>query len=249
MKTRGRKLSGRLQAVAAMVTKGNVVCDVGCDHGFVPVYLVESGVSPKVIAMDINEGPLEAAREHIRESGLADYIEARLSNGLEALRPAEAETVICAGMGGRLVIKILEEGRGKLADVKELILQPQSELQNVRAYLRENGYRIVEENMILEDGKYYPMMRVCRTGSEQMAGTVWEDKYGPILLKMGHPVLEEYLHREIAIYEQILAKLRENGNGQQTRIEEMMEKRKTAQTALSYFPSYQPYARGCAFLS
>ena len=82
-----------------------------------------------------------------------------------------------------------------------------------------------------------------------MAGTVWEDKYGPILLKMGHPVLEEYLHREIAIYEQILAKLRENGNGQQTRIEEMMEKRKTAQTALSYFPSYQPYARGCAFLS
>ncbi len=180
MKTRELKLSKRLQAVAAMVTEGSVVCDVGCDHGFVPVCLVKSGISPKVIAMDINEGPLQAAREHIGEYLLADYIETRLSDGLEALRPGEADTVICAGMGGRLVIRILEEGKGKLAGVRELILQPQSELRKVREYVREQGYVTADENMILEDGKYYPMMRVCPAGTEgaEKRETLWTVQAG-----------------------------------------------------------------------
>ncbi len=181
MKTRELKLSERLQAVAAMVTEGGVVCDVGCDHGFVPVCLVKSGISPKVIAMDINEGPLQAAREHIGEYLLADYIETRLSDGLEALRPGEADTVICAGMGGRLAVRILEEGKGKLKGVRELILQPQSELQYVREYLRKQGYFIADENMVLEDGKYYPMMRACPAGDEGTGNRAqsWGEQTGP----------------------------------------------------------------------
>ncbi len=261
MKKREVRLSKRLQAVAAMVTKGNVVCDVGCDHGFVPVYLVLNGISPNVIAMDVNEGPLTAAKGHIREYFLTDYIETRLSDGLTALRAGEADTLICAGMGGRLVVKILEEGKEKLAGMKELVLQPQSDLQYVRKYLREKGYAIADENMVVEDGKYYPMMRVCpeRSGKyllkdglpesvqnwkeekeqEDMPGKIrMEDKYGPVLLRKKHPVLRAYLEREAGIYRQILTKLKTNGNGQGTRQQEVMYQLGDTQAALSYFESH-----------
>lgn len=154
-------LSDRLSAVADMVTTGNTVCDVGCDHGFVSVYLAAKGISPKIIAMDVNAGPLLAAAGHIADFGLTDYIEARLSNGVESLLTGEADTLICAGMGGRLMIRILKEGREKIEAMKELILQPQSELQRMREYLREQGYIIADENIILEEGKYYPIMKVC----------------------------------------------------------------------------------------
>lgn len=153
-------LSARLQAVAAMVTVGNRVCDVGCDHGFVPVYLVEQGISPAVLAMDVRSGPLNAAREHIAERGLEKNIETRLSDGLHNYNIGEADTLICAGMGGRLMMKILSDHEDKTESFRELILQPQSELEQFRAWLRGQGYRITDENMIEEDGKFYPMMRV-----------------------------------------------------------------------------------------
>lgn len=243
------KLSNRLQAVADLVTKGNVVCDVGCDHGFVSIYLIQKGISPRVIAMDVNKGPLEAAREHIEACVLTDYIETRLSDGVEALQEKEADTLICAGMGGRLVIKILEEGKAKIQSMEELILQPQSELQYVREYLRTQGYHIVDENMILEEGKYYPMMKVAvRAGAVPsdrlnmdtvtMANTQWqrmEDKYGPILLKQKHPVLKEFLHREYGICEQILHNLQTNGSEIEERQQEIMSKMKDVEAALSYF--------------
>lgn len=244
------KLSERLRAVASMVTEGNVVCDVGCDHGFVPVYLVKNGISPRVIAMDINEGPLTAAGKHIATYFLTDYIETRLSDGLAALMPGEADTVICAGMGGRLVIRILEEGREKLAGVKELVLQPQTELPSVREYLRERGYFLADEDIVLEDGKYYPMMRACpqalregageRCGQEGKASREqllerqrMEDKYGPVLLGRKHPTLRAYLQREIDICGQIMRNLRENGNGRETRQREIAERMEDARRALS----------------
>ena len=88
------KLSKRLLAVAGMVTEGNMVCDVGCDHGFVSIYLIQKGISARVIAMDVNEGPLRAAGEHVGEFGLSDYIETRLSDGVAALGTGEADTLI-----------------------------------------------------------------------------------------------------------------------------------------------------------
>lgn len=224
-----------------MVTKGNVVCDVGCDHGFVSIYLLQKGISPNVIAMDVNEGPLQAAREHIGACCLTDYIETRLSDGVAALRQKEADALICAGMGGRLVIKILEEGKEKIADMKELILQPQSELQTVREYLRRQGYLITDENMILEDGKYYPMIKVCPQEKDVNTCRMMEreqrlaDKFGPVLLQKKHPVLKEFLQREYTICEQILDNLRINGRDAIERQQEILDKRKDIEAALSCF--------------
>lgn len=153
-------LSKRLQAVAAMVTAGNSVCDVGCDHGFVPIYLVRQGISPRVLAMDVRSGPLSAAKEHIAEHGLDSLIETRLSDGLHNYNIGEAQTLICAGMGGGLMMRILSDSAEKASSFHELILQPQSEIEQFRAGLRGMGYCITDENMIEEDGKFYPMMKV-----------------------------------------------------------------------------------------
>lgn len=153
-------LSDRMRAVASMVTAGNRVCDVGCDHGFVSIYLVEQRLSPAVLAMDVRSGPLGAAREHIAERGLEAIITTRLSDGLHNYNIGEADTFICAGMGGGLMRRILSENRAKTDSFQELILQPQSEIEQFRAWLREQGYRIAEEKMVAEDGKFYPMMRV-----------------------------------------------------------------------------------------
>ena len=92
-----------MQAVADLVTAGNRVCDVGCDHGYISIYLVQSRKAPCVLAMDVNRGPLQRASEHVKAAGLEKYITLRLSDGLLAFRKGEADTLVCAGMGGRPV--------------------------------------------------------------------------------------------------------------------------------------------------
>ena len=152
------KLSRRMAAVADLVPAGVTACDVGCDHGFVAIHLVEKGICPRVIATDINRGPLSRAREHIESVSLSTYIETRLSDGLELFQAGEAECVIAAGMGGRLVVKILSDFPEKVKSLRYLVLQPQSELHCVRRFLREQGFVIRREDMVLEEGKFYPMM-------------------------------------------------------------------------------------------
>ena len=152
-------LSDRMRAVAGLVQPCKSIADIGCDHGYVAMELVRSNICRHVIAMDINSGPLDRAKCNIADYDMQDYIETRLSDGVSALREGEAEGIICAGMGGKLVISILERGKKLIGEMGQIILQPQSELDEVRGYLREKGYLIDREDIIYEDGKYYPMMR------------------------------------------------------------------------------------------
>ena len=152
----------RLCAIAGMVTKGNRLADVGCDHGYLSIYLVEERIVPSAIAMDVRPGPLSRARENISRYGLEDYIETRLSDGLTKLEPGEGDTLVIAGMGGPLMERILNEGAKVREGFQELILQPQSDLPHFRHFLSEIGWEIVREEMIKEDGKFYPMMKAVR---------------------------------------------------------------------------------------
>ena len=122
------ELSKRLYAVASLVTEGASVADIGTDHGYIPIYLMKEGIASKVIALDINKGPLERARLHIVGNGLKGQIETRLSDGLCKVMPGEVDTMIAAGMGGALVIKILTEGKKVVDSLTACILQPQSEI-------------------------------------------------------------------------------------------------------------------------
>lgn len=152
------RLSKRLETVASFVTPGSRIADVGTDHGYIPIALTQRGTVFGAIAMDVREGPLGRAREHIRQYGLKDRVETRLSDGVEQLREGEADTVVIAGMGGELVIHILEQGRRLWKSVKHWVLSPQSELDKVRGYLWRQGFDLVREAMVEEDGKYYTVM-------------------------------------------------------------------------------------------
>ncbi len=155
-------LSSRMTANASLVKEHGILADIGTDHAYLPLYLVKQGHNSGAIAMDVNKGPLERADGHIHIEGLADKITTRLSDGADKLQDGEAESIVIAGMGGALTEKILTEAGSTVKGAKELILQPQSEIYKVRIWLRENGWVIDDEDMVLEDGKYYPMMHAVR---------------------------------------------------------------------------------------
>lgn len=229
-------LSQRMQMVADMVSKGNVLADIGCDHGFVSIYLLENGICPKVIAMDVNEGPLLRAKEHIEERGLSSYIDVRLSDGMEKLLFGEADSVLIAGMGGRLVIKILTDCMDKAKDLKEIVLQPQSELHLVRQFLTDTGFHIIQEDIVKDNGKFYPAIRVAWNEEKAQALSEEELWYGPLLLKEKHPVLQEYLEKEKAKYAQIAEDIVNNGNNTDKATEDTIRKRRSLiDTALACF--------------
>ncbi len=228
------QISRRLKAVAALVSPGLVLADVGCDHGYIPIYLIQKGQIPRAIAMDINQGPLLRAREHIREWGLEAYIETRLSDGLKALEPGEAQCLVIAGMGGPLMERILTQGAPVLKDMKELILQPQSEIGHFRQFLAENGYRIIEEDMVEEEKKYYPMMKAVQ-GSMNYTKKA-EYLYGKKLLEKRHPVLREFLEKEDRASRELLKKLTQvETSSAEKRKEELQEEIRDREEALAYY--------------
>ena len=204
------ELSKRLSAVAGLVTEGASVADIGTDHGYIPIYLAGRDRQTKLLAMDVNPGPLSRAAAHIREEGLGERIELRLSDGLSALKPGEVHTIIAAGMGGPLVIRILEAHPEVTASVREFVLQPQSGIRQVRAWLETHGFLIDREDMVEEDGKYYPMMRAVH-GQEPRPYEETELLYGRKLLEARHPVLRAYLLREERIRKEILDALVQAG--------------------------------------
>ena len=201
------------------MTAGSVLADIGTDHAYIPICLVQSGRIKGAVAMDINRGPLKRAEENIREHGLEDRIHTRLSDGFEALEPGEADCAVIAGMGGGLSVRILKEGGSVIGTLKECILQPQSEIEKVRAFLLEEGFLFIQENMVIDDGKYYPMMKVLPPKSAEETRTapesstpadVWSEtelRYGKLLLESRNETLRDFLQREIRMKQQILSGL------------------------------------------
>lgn len=228
------ELSNRLKEIAGMVTKGNVVCDVGTDHAYLAIYLIENGISPHVIAMDVAEGPLSKAEHNISASGLCGVVETRLSDGVDKLRTGEAQTVIMAGMGGILICQLLSKGEEVLASASELILSPHTDAELVRRYLSQHGYCIEQEKMIVEEGKYYIMLRCVHKEAKAMSDC--EYRFGRNLLEKKEPVLCGYLQKEY----QKLQKLYENLGSVSTehaarRRTELAEEIKCVKEGLKYY--------------
>lgn len=242
-------LSDRMQAIVNLVTPGRTVADVGCDHGFISIYLIEQEIAPRVIAMDVNDGPLLRAKEHVEEKGLENKITIKKSDGLKNLEwiyngILEAGCVIIAGMGGRLTVKILEDSMEKLPYLKELILEPQSDLPMVRRFLWKHGFVMMKEDMVEEDGKYYQIMKAVRRENigyedpytEYLVYDTLAAKYGPVLLSESHPVMRAYLLREKNKYTEILAGMKENGlTDENEQVIKVNEELKLIDKALLFF--------------
>ena len=227
-------LSDRLQNVVKFVTPGLRVADIGCDHGYLSIYLMEHKLASHVIAMDINQGPLARAQENIQNAGLSTYIETRLSDGLEKLAPNEADCLVMAGMGGRLMIDILSKHLEVCETAREIILQPQSEIAKVRHFIEDSHYLIISEAMVHEEEKYYPMMKIIQ-GEMHLKNPVYY-KYGKILLREENPVLHQFLLQEKKYYVNLYKDLacQDPTEKIRQRIAEVEEELKLAEEALCY---------------
>lgn len=240
-------LSRRMQAVTALAEPGKTAADIGCDHGYVGIRLIQQGLFTKVIAMDVRPGPLETARKNVALYRMEDAIELRLSDGLRMLDIGESDSMICAGMGGALICRILENDPEKAQAMKQIILQPQSELFLVRSFLRQHGYVITKEDMVKEDGKYYPMLRAVWQEEKVKPAEDRQDiydAYGRLLLEGRHPVLYEWLLHERTVTCDILSGLQKAigeerdaaaGGRQKLRLSELQEKQRRIEAALSYY--------------
>ena len=151
-------LSPRLKTAADMVRKGVVAADIGTDHAYLPSYLVLSGICPRALACDLRKGPLENAAETLEHWNIADKITLRLSDGLDELSAGEADDIIMAGMGGILIAKLLERTEWVKNKNIRLILQPMSHAEEVRLFLCNNGFDIIEERTCRDDGRIYSVI-------------------------------------------------------------------------------------------
>jgi len=228
------QISDRLKTVASFVTEGMRVADIGTDHAYVPIYLIQEGKIPSALAMDVGSGPLQRAKEHIAEQGLSEKIETRLSNGFSAFHKGEAQSVVIAGLGGDLIIQILNLGKDVISEVSEFILSPHSEIHKVRSYLMEQGFSIIRETMLCEEGIYYTIIKaVYGRGDYETEPEIW---YGKRLLEERNPVLLEYLKKEYAIRMQIEERLSrvQNDNAIKRRTE-IKEECLRIKEALAYY--------------
>lgn len=229
------KLSKRLSAVADMITKGSSVADVGTDHGYIPIYLALNGLCRYSVAMDINEGPLERARANIRSYGVENIVKTRLGDGLSSLMPGETDTIVIAGMGGLLTVRILEASPDKAHAAKELVLSPHSDLDAVRVFLARNSFAIADESIVKEDGKFYFVIRAVNGNSAVPEGAALY--YGLPLLRRRDAVLREYLERELALRQKIIENLRSNSSDGSGRIAQIKDEITIIKEGFNFYES------------
>ena len=187
-------ISKRLETVASFVPQGAVLLDVGSDHAYLPIELVEKGHIERAIAGEVVEGPYQSAIKNVKEHDLVEKIQVRLANGLSAFEESDQVSVITiAGMGGRLIASILEEGLDKLANVERLILQPNNREDDLRLWLQDHDFQIVAECMLEEAGKFYEIL-VVEAGQMKLSAS--DVRFGPFLSKEVSPVFVQKWQKE-----------------------------------------------------
>ena len=217
------RLSDRLENILELVPGGLACADIGCDHGFMAIELVSRGIAPKVIASDLRTGPLERARENVEKAGLSDKISLIISDGFSAIEPGSVKTAVIAGMGGMLIRDILTSGMDCIKQMDEFIVQPQSNIPEFRNFLRQSGFEIKRNNVLIDAGKYYFPMRIKYTGKiDENPSIIPEDRYGADLIEEDRG-LSDYLDAEMSSYEKILEKLISESGEHNERTEEIRE--------------------------
>lgn len=190
------KLSERLRCVASHVPKGTCLLDVGSDHAYLPIYLVQENIISRALAGEVVAGPYQSALDNVAHHQLQDQISVRLANGLAAMDLSDGvEVITICGMGGRLIAEILEAGQAKWQGIKRLILQPNNREDDLRKWLMTNGFRLVTEEIVSENGKYYEIL-VAEQGQVDL--TVAEVRFGPYLMQEKSPVFQAKWQDELA---------------------------------------------------
>lgn len=214
------KLSNRLQAVARQIPAGLTVADIGTDHGYLPVYLVVNDIAPRVIAADRGKRPLDSAQQLVSLLSLESQIDIRLGDGLSVLKPAEAEVICLAGMGGMAIKEIIAANLPLAKSAKRLVLQPQRNVSAVRRFLAANGFKIVAEDLAEDDGFYY---EIIAAEPGMMTLTDDEADFGPLLLAEGHELFRDFLILKEADMTQLLVSMAESNSPDSLRRKQQLE--------------------------
>ncbi|MFD4705204.1 tRNA (adenine(22)-N(1))-methyltransferase [Gottfriedia sp. NPDC058432] len=202
-------LSKRLKRVFDYIPEGTKLADIGSDHAYLPCYAVLNKRCTAAIVGEITEGPYNSARSTIRQSGLEGIVEARMGDGLEVLVPNEVDVITIAGMGGSLISSILENGKEKLQGVETLVLQPNIGAQQIRNWLDQEGYSLVEEDILEEDGKIYEILVASKSNPNSAYGEMKDMELfiGPFLLKNKNDAFKKKWEHERNNFERILTQL------------------------------------------
>lgn len=199
------ELSERLAAVARYVPSGAIIADIGTDHAYLPVHLVQAGVILKAVAVDVHQGPYDSALDTVKSCGLEEKITLHMGDGLQILSPGEVDVVVIAGMGGKTVCNILTAGKSVVDQLQRLVLQPMRDTFMVRCWLLENGWRIVDEEMVRE-GRHFYVIIVAEQGNERIQDHFMLE-WGPRLLEKRDLVMYDYLQKRLMEIRSVLAEV------------------------------------------
>lgn len=187
------KINERLKRVASYVDDNSYIIDVGCDHALLDIYLVKTKNNIKTIASDISDGPLEYAYKNIEKEKMLDKIKITKRNGIDKLEK-EVDTIIISGMGTSNILNIVFRKKDNLKNIKKIIISSNNDWYNLRKTFQKNNYYIKEEDIILENNKFYPII-VFEKGIKKYKK--YELKYGPILLKSNNEIFKKYIQNQI----------------------------------------------------
>ena len=224
------KLSERLQYIADEIRKGETMADIGCDHGFLPLYLMEKHKCPKVIMTDVSGGSLKKAETNCKLVKPKGDYELRLGDGIDVLSDGEVDVVVMAGMGGLLIADMLKCNLKKIRSIKRYILQPRNNPGRLRHFLACNGFSIVKEGIVRE-GKFLCEILTVESGpipvfTAENPQPVYsaEFEYPASLIAFGGALTGEYLQKHLEIEYQILGKIEENAKDVQQQSKETRDR-------------------------
>lgn len=196
------RLSPRLLKLAGKVPDYAVVADIGTDHALLPIYLVSTGKCPRAIAVELNEGPYEAARVAIESFSMTDAVDLRRGNGMQVLTPGEVDAVVIAGMGGGQMIRILEAAPQVRASVPWFVFQPMDDAPELRRFLINHGFRLADEELVRDGREIYEI--ICAAPGEESIDDDLLLEVGPRNVDRRDPLLAEFIERRIQRYRRIL---------------------------------------------
>ena len=216
-----KNISKRLRKVAGFVPQDAKILDVGSDHAYLPIYLIQQGRISSAIAGEVVEGPYQSAVTNVADNQMSDKISVRLANGLVAFdKKDQIDVIIIAGMGGRLIADILDNGSAKLASVKRLILQPNNREDELRRWLCGHDFQITEEAIVEENGKFYEIM-IAEQGHQVLNAE--QERFGPYLMREQSAVFLDKWQREVDKLEKALAKIPEKNLTERSAMSQKIE--------------------------
>ena len=229
------ELSKRLNWIIEKLDKVEVIMDVGTDHGYIPIYLIKNNIAKKVIASDINKEPLKKAKINASLDGVLDKVDLRLGGGLSPLKNNEAEAVIIAGMGGNLIRDILENDLNKVKNLDYLILQPAQNPEVLRKYLYKSNYEILDEDICLDENKYYEIFKVKYKIGDYISLEDIFYEISPTMLNIKLPLLKSYIESKIEKNKKVMEFIIDNTEHAIERKNELKEKNHRLEKLLKSF--------------